>query len=249
MIPRRPFFDCLYNCNHANYAREEFLTSRAADLVNPRHHTILSDSIWQDFDAETLAGMNDTKILSLFTSGFFGGFVFCTEGALLRAGGWRILPVHFTSMLFNTQPSQFLCGLSDISLDFPPQPETPELWSSSEVPDNHLCDIGARLFGVFQLLDKQISESSDSGLSYLDYGFGSDNNSFAGCHRFSVNRHHSTSEEQSRIRISLEGFTCNPRENKSPASELGKWFHALYARALFANAVQAIVEESTRRNV
>ena len=247
MIPRRPFFDCLYNCNHANYAREGFLASRAAELVNPRHRTILADTVWQDFDAETLAGMNDAKILSLFTSGFFGGFVFGIEGALLGAGAWRILPVHFTSMfLIPNLPSS--CGLSDFSLDFLQQPQTPELWSSSEVPDNHVCDVGTRLFGAFQLLDKQISESSDSGLSYLDYGFGSDNYSFAGCHRFSVTRHHATSEEQSRIRISLEGFTCNPRENKSPASEVGKWFHALYARALFANAVQAIVE-STRQNV
>lgn len=239
MIPRRHFFDCLYNCNHANYAREGFLTSRSAELINPRHHTIFSDTVWQDFDAETLAGMNDAKILSLFTSGFFGGFVFGMEGALLGAGVWRILPVHFTSMFPKPYPYS---GQSDTSLDFLQQPQTPELWSSSEVPHNHLCDVGTRLFGVFQLLDKHISESSSSGLSYLDYGFGSDNYSFAGCHRFSVTRHPAASEEQSRIRISLEGFTCNPRENKSPASDVVKWFHALYARALFANAVQAIME-------
>lgn len=34
---------------------------------------VISDTVWQDFDAETLAGMSDSKILSKFTSGFFGG--------------------------------------------------------------------------------------------------------------------------------------------------------------------------------
>jgi hypothetical protein len=60
---------------------------------------VISDTVWQDFDAETLAGMSDSKILSKFTSGFFGGFVFGMEGILLNAGAWRVLPVHFTSMI------------------------------------------------------------------------------------------------------------------------------------------------------
>jgi hypothetical protein len=117
------------------------------------------------------------------------------------------------------------------------------------VPDNELCDVGTKLFGTFQLLNKHISEPSGSEMSYVDYGFGSDNYSFAGCHRFSVTRHQATpdstsetEQSKSQIRISLEGFTCNPSTNKPPVPEIGKWFHALYARALFANGVQAILE-------
>lgn len=101
MIPRKSFFDTLYNCNSVNYARDGFLTSRSAELVNPRHHMVISDTVWQDFDAEMLAGMTDSKILLSFTSGFFGGFVFGMEGVLLNAGCWRILPVNFTSTFFH----------------------------------------------------------------------------------------------------------------------------------------------------
>lgn len=97
MIPKKSFFDILYNCNSINHARDRFLTSRSAELVNPRHHMVISDTVWQDFDAETLAGMNDSKILSSFTAGFFGGFVFGMEGVLLNAGAWRLIPVNFTS--------------------------------------------------------------------------------------------------------------------------------------------------------
>ncbi|CEJ59937.1 hypothetical protein PMG11_08535 [Penicillium brasilianum] len=190
---------------------------------------VISDSVWQDFDAETFAGMNDSKILSSFTSGFFGGFIFGTEGLLLNAGAWRLLPVNFTN--------------------FSQSHPTFEIWKSSEVPEDQLCDVGTRLFGTFQLLDKHISESTDSQLSYVDFGFGSDKYSFAGCHRFSITRHRIASDSQSetepskpQIRISLEGFTCNPQTNELPVSEIGKWFHALYARALFANGIQAVLQ-------
>lgn len=110
MIPRKSFFDCLYNCNSLNNAREELLRSQAAEFVNPRHHIVLSDTVWQDFDAETLAGMNDAKILSSFTSGFFGGFVFGMEGVLLGAGAWRLFPVQFTSMFPIPYPDLWYVG-------------------------------------------------------------------------------------------------------------------------------------------
>jgi hypothetical protein len=138
-----------------------------------------------------------------------------------------------------------------ISPDFSQDTQAPELWSCSEVPDNELCDVGTRLFGVFQLLDKHVTESPTSQMSYVDFGFGSDTYSFAGCHRFSITRNPASSDTiseveqpKAHIRISLEGFTCNPQTNKSPVPEVGKWFHALYARALFANGVQAIFESS-----
>ncbi|KAF3396395.1 hypothetical protein F1880_006614 [Penicillium rolfsii] len=231
MIPRKSFFDTLYYSNSVNHARNEFLTSRSAEIVNPRHHMVLSDAVWQDFDAETLAGMTDATILSSFTSGFFGGFVFSIEGVVLSAGAWRLLPVHFTN--------------------FSQNPQALELWRSSEVPADKLCDVGTRLFGVFQVLDKYVAESSDNQMSYVDYGFGSDNDSFAGCHRFSVTRSPGTSETisgiaqpKTQIRISLEALTCDPQMDKSPVRERTKWFHALYSRALHANGVQAVLESS-----
>ncbi|KAJ5177243.1 uncharacterized protein N7482_003120 [Penicillium canariense] len=227
-LPRKQFFNTLYRCNIDNHVRNGFLTSSSAGLLNPRQNMLLSsDTVWQDFDAEMLAGMNDQKILASFTEGFFGGFVFGIEGILLRAGAWRVLPVYFTR--------------------FPQSRQSPELWKNSELSKDDLCAVGTKLFGIFQLLDKHVSESQARCSSYVDYGFGSDNYSFAGCHRFSVTRFPSLSgapvgaeNPKCQIRISLEGFICNPQHDKSWIPELGKRFHALYARALFANAVQAI---------
>jgi hypothetical protein len=212
---------------------------------------VISDSVWQDFDAETFVGMNDSKILSSFTSGFFGGFIFCIEGLLLNAGAWRLLPVNFTSkiLLLPYVPVWFDAHGLTVILDFSQNSPAFEIWKSSEVPEAQLCDVGTQLFGTFQLLDKHISESTDSQMSYVDFGFGSDNYSFAGCHRFSIMRHQIASDSKSetepskpQIRISLEGFTCNPQTNKLPVPEIGKWFHALYARSLFANGVQAVLQ-------
>lgn len=70
--------------------------SNSAKLVNPRHHVTNSDEVSWTLDVNTLRGMDDRKVLSLFTVGFFGGYVFGMERMLLRAGAWNLLPVHFT---------------------------------------------------------------------------------------------------------------------------------------------------------
>jgi hypothetical protein len=77
----------------------------------------------------------------------------------------------------------------------------------------------------------------------VDYGFGSDNYSFAGCHRFRVTRIQSESNDnEAQIEISLEGFHCDPQKNESWMPRIGMIFHSLYARALFANGVQSVLD-------
>lgn len=55
--------------------------------------------VFQTVDADLLDGLDDHKILSLFTHGFFGGHVLGIERILLRAGAWNLLPVHFNGQI------------------------------------------------------------------------------------------------------------------------------------------------------
>ncbi|KAJ5281574.1 hypothetical protein N7478_006946 [Penicillium angulare] len=98
IVPQQTFFRSLYNSNFKEYATAEFLNSASAKFVNPRSHLVASDKVSQTFDAEILAGLDDRKVLSLFTLGFFGGFVLSIERLFLKAGAWRLLPVGFTSV-------------------------------------------------------------------------------------------------------------------------------------------------------
>lgn len=52
----------------------------------------------------------------------------------------------------------------------------------------------------------------------------------------------SQSEKEGQIRISLEGFHCDPQQNKLWMPRVMTWFHAVYARVLFANGVQSLFD-------
>lgn len=97
ILPKKPFFESLSKLSYHVNASDGFLSSQTAGLVNPDRHRTTSDRVWQTFETEALAGMDDEKVLSLFTRGFFGGFIFSPEGLILKAGGWKISPVNFTS--------------------------------------------------------------------------------------------------------------------------------------------------------
>jgi hypothetical protein len=49
-----------------------------------------------------VTGLSDERVLSLFTSGFFSGFVFGFERFILRIGGYKLLPARYTGMLNST---------------------------------------------------------------------------------------------------------------------------------------------------
>ena len=121
-----------------------------------------------------------------------------------------------------------------------PHGHAKEIWQRSEIPEDDLCSVGTEFFGAFKLLDKYLSVSTSS--SYVDYGFGSNINSFAGCHRFRITRIPSTVETEEQIRISLEGFHCDPQKNKLWMPRIGLWFHTAYAKVLFANGVQSVLD-------
>ncbi|KAL3478960.1 hypothetical protein BJX99DRAFT_255963 [Aspergillus californicus] len=241
MLPRQQFLHSLRKSSYTIPISSEFLTSPSFNCVNPRHHVTATDKVTQTIPAASIAGLSDETILSLFTTGFFSGFVFGFERLVLRSGGFRLLPARYTG--------------------FQSDPEAVTIWDRSQVPDNHLLPVGSCLFGSFRVLDKHIageadhnSSRSDSSSSYVDYGFGSDKFIFAGCHRFQITRlppsmdsggeAGSGSESGStgqQVLIQLQHFRCNPQRNVPSVAEYIERFHFVYAKALFANGVQALL--------
>lgn len=99
LLPRAVFVQSLRESSYLLPIRPEFLASSSAKLVNPRGHILNTDAVTQTFSASVVAGLSDERVLSLFTSGFFGGFVFGFERFILRIGGYRLLPARYTGML------------------------------------------------------------------------------------------------------------------------------------------------------
>lgn len=134
-------------------------------------------------------------------------------------------------------------------LGFSHNAEENMVWNSSEIPTETLSPVGTGFFGVFQLIDKCVCPVNEGHSSFVDYGFCSDKSIFAGAHRFSVKRNvpgdcgsPGLDSQGSKITISLEGFTCNPVEDKQVVPSIGLKFHAFYARLLFANGIQSVLE-------
>lgn len=128
MFPGKTFFCSLYKSTYRNHAGSEFLNSLSSKYVNPRSHVHSSDTVLKNFNADLLAGMDDRKILSLFTLGFFGGFIFSPEGMLLRAGAWNLLPVHFTSRF-----------ILDFQSPFRTPHVRPKLMTNTSLSQHHSC--------------------------------------------------------------------------------------------------------------
>ncbi|KIH92418.1 hypothetical protein SPBR_03214 [Sporothrix brasiliensis 5110] len=232
VVPRGAFFHSLYHSTYTIPVGKDLLSSPTFNFINPRHHLVNTDKVSQHIPASAAAGLSDEEILSLFTGGFFGGFVFRIESWLLRMAGARFLPARYTS--------------------FQPEPQAVTIRRPSAIPSRQLLPVGSLFFNSFLLVDKHIAaldatpskpvETVDVN-SYVDYGFGSDTSRFAGCHRFRVTRLPPTPEtSDAQIRIDLEHFRCNPRENVPSLAEPIQWFHFLYAKALFANGIQALLK-------
>lgn len=111
----------------------------------------------------------------------------------------------------------------------------------SEISHSSLLPVGSCLFGSFKVLDKQIPlNSSVQNTSYVDYGFGSDEFGFAGCHRFQITRLERANDKPL-VQLELQGFHCNPQKDQPSGGKLLELFHYIYARLLFANGVQSIL--------
>lgn len=96
VLPRGAFLHSLRQSSYTYSVNQALLTSSTFKIINPRHHVVATDNVSQNLPARSLEGLDDEKILALFTSGFFGGFVFSLERWALWMGAWRFLPARFT---------------------------------------------------------------------------------------------------------------------------------------------------------
>lgn len=101
------------------------------------------------------------------------------------------------------------------------------------------------------VLDKQTHQTDGKRkMSYVDYGFGSDEYKFAGCHRFQISRFNPDQpdsgnpipiKDEARIKFSVQGFTCNPQTGKLSTGRILPWFHSVYVRLLFADGMREVL--------
>ncbi|KAK9241727.1 hypothetical protein V1506DRAFT_549854 [Lipomyces tetrasporus] len=228
IVPQRVFFHSLLQSSYTYPVSKDLLASATFNFVNPRHHIVSTDRVSQVIPASATAGLSDEEILSLFTSGFFGGFVFRLESWVLRICGASLLPARYTG--------------------FHPASQAVAIRRPSDIPGTRLLPVGSSFFSSFLLVDKHVAEPSDANSSHVDHGFGSDESMFAGCHRFRVTRLPSVAEttgqgegRDSQIRIDLEHFRCNPQKNVPSWAEHIETFHYIYAKSLFAKGIQALL--------
>ncbi len=123
--------------------------------------------------------------------------------------------------------------------------EATATWKRSEISHEKLPEVDSIFFGAFQVVDKKL-ESDRSGESYIDFAYGSSQTSFAGVHRFSIERlggeDGSDDGEGGGVRLSMSCVTCNPQEDKSIAPEWSSILHRTYAMLLFREGVAEVVE-------
>ncbi|CAK7234685.1 hypothetical protein SBRCBS47491_009032 [Sporothrix bragantina] len=236
VVPQGTFFLSLFQSSFTFPVSKDLLTSATFNHVNPRHHTVATDCVSQTVSSRAVKGLSDEQILALFTSGFFGGFVFRAESWALNLLGARFLPARYTT--------------------FRPTPEALKVHRVSGISNKSLLPVGSLLFNSFLLVDKHTKAASEkmcenshekqneTPSSYVDYCFGSDEARFAGCHRFRVTRLPPAGDNtgnEGQVRIDLEHFRCNPQENKPSWAEKIPMLHFVYAKMLFANGMQALL--------
>lgn len=214
-------------------------------LVNPRNFPRTADSYSQTIDLPALsADFPSEALLAYFLRGFFGSWTFMPEAIALRLvkpnlgefSGEYALRRHFIDVI--------PCAHKDIALQGTVQGES--YWSISSMPRNSVPSLHSSIFGIFRVVDVCIDDPSNNGggHGFVDLAFGSDESSFAGCHRLTVRKH--TSENGSpQATFGLSCVTCNPLANVTLNEGYLKAFHTIYAKLLFSAALSR-VKKSTQ---
>lgn len=254
VVPRGVFFQSLFRSSYTYPVGKDLLISTTFNFINPRHHMVNTDRVSQVIPTKSVAGLSDEEILALFTTGFFGGFIFRIESWVLRICGSRFLPAKYTggSLFSLLKELLFELNLQKFS-GFRADAQAVAVRRPTAIPRQRLLPVGSLFFSSFLMLDKHIAEpakeppsADETDNSYVDYGFGSDEARFAGCHRFRVTRLPAATEtSDAQVQIDLEHFRCNPQQNIPSLAESFQWFHFAYAKALFANGIQAILKRSS----
>jgi hypothetical protein len=110
LVPQGVFFQSLFRSSYTYPVGKDLLTSATFNFINPRHHLINTDKVSQTIPASAVAGLGDEEILALFTTGFFGGFIFRFESYLLRIWGAYLLPARYTGQFASLLSFPMTCA-------------------------------------------------------------------------------------------------------------------------------------------
>lgn len=132
------------------------------------------------------------------------------------------------------------------------------IWNASEISDESLPPLHTVYFGQFRLANIQLADGgsahSDEALienmhgeekeSYVDFVYGSDLDTFAGCHRLSVQRVPLEDGESSQKAVfTLSCMACDPQVDHEIKPQAIITFHRIYATMLFRDAVGNVIDK------
>ncbi|KAK4495097.1 hypothetical protein PRZ48_013424 [Zasmidium cellare] len=156
-------------------------------------------------------------------NGFFRSWVFAPEEVVSR-NVVRVTGRNFTK----------LSGL--------PEQTPPPILFSGQLSESSLPPLYTLLIGAFQIVDIWQTKADDNECG-VDFAYGWNTGTFAGCHRLSV----TTLQEggASYLRLTLACLSCNPMDDgrRSWVETLGflSVFHKVYAEVLFRAVVGDVV--------
>ena len=217
-----------------SYATSDTVTK----LVNPNGSQSWDDSRSITFKLpDSKREWSDERILTIFTRGFFGGWVFTAERCVLRLPVWRSSFVDF--------PKQGDSAGSALRVSKIEEAGTLQIdvWTAQQISREKLPDVDTVLFGAFQVLDKRLS-SAKGEESYIDFGYGMYMSRFAGNHRFSIER--LTNGQTGKgvaedVRLTMSCVTCNPNGERMLTPDWMSKFHDVYAMVLFREGVAEVL--------
>ncbi|KAH6892412.1 hypothetical protein B0T10DRAFT_483744 [Thelonectria olida] len=197
-------------------------------IVNVKNHAAIGDSRFIAIDIPSQhQHLSDETLLAKFVQGFFGGVVISPERMTLQTLGLNL--VHFSQA------------------QIPAKAPSP-IWRKNQLSDTALPPLHSVLYGVFQVLDLQLTTEDDSEgrkgdtESHIDFGFGSDQVGFAGAHRFSVVRpKKDPNSDVETVQIHYHSTACNPKTNKPMGPAFMFRFHEAYGEFLFREGIAEVV--------
>ncbi|TRX92673.1 hypothetical protein FHL15_006347 [Xylaria flabelliformis] len=205
-------------------ATAKHIKSRTVALINHMGHCTQQDSYSIRIPVHKLRpGITNEEILARFTYGCFGGWIFTPERLLLRVFKPQITNVSRTI----TEASGWEDSNNNYSAlnDGGARPHSPAIWSLSALNRTILPQLGARLFGNFQLFDRSVASPQERDQMHYfptpahkaDYAFaefvaGSDQSVFAVSQRFDVIRQSDgANDETESVTITASHLVLSPR--------------------------------------
>lgn len=138
--------------------------------------------------------------------------------------------------------------MSNVQIEISNEEPKLRIWQADELSETRLPPLRSVLFGVFQVVDCKLRAEGEedvrqSGESYIDFAYGSDESRFSGVHRFSIVHSGDNKLDGSRsVQIHQQTMCCNPSVDKPLRPEFMVEFHMAYSQLLFKEGIAGITK-------